>query len=251
MNFRYCTGATVTRILHALLSARWLPLCRAVPVGWCWAYDVQRFAGTRDLPVLVDAGANIGQTTRLLAKYFPGSAIHSFEPVQATWRKLKLTTSHIPNVRCVQSALGKVPGSMTIALRENSETNTLVSPKEDTAAPNVMNETIELDTLDHYCHGHGIESIDVLKLDVQGYEMEVLKGSSALLAKHRISFVYTEVSFNPDDAEMQDFSALHLFLLGQGFKLCGFYEPFRWGEARRFLGFCNALYICPEALAGK
>ncbi len=148
MNFRYLVGTTVSRLRHAALRARWLPLSRVVPMGLSWAYDVQRIADSRDLAVLVDAGANVGQTSRHLAGYFPGAAIHAFEPVQATWQALRAATRHLPLVRCVPCALGAAPGRAPIYLRPNSEMNTLVRLPGATSTEDQTIETIEVETLD-------------------------------------------------------------------------------------------------------
>lgn len=48
---------------------------------------------------------------------------------------------------------------------------------------------------------------------------------------------------------MQEFSSRYRLIESAGYRLCGFYEPFRWGHAQQFHGFCNALFIRPEALA--
>jgi hypothetical protein len=79
-------------------------------------------------------------------------------------------------------------------------------------------------------------------MDVQGHELEVLRGAKSLLDAKRIRFIYSEVTFRRDDVEMQHFGQLNDFLEQHDFFLCGFYEPSRWGPCKRTLGFCNALY---------
>jgi hypothetical protein len=66
-----------------------MPLTRYVPPGQFWIYDVQRFAGTRDLDVIFDVGANIGQTAYGLVRYLPHAQIFCVEPVGATMERLR------------------------------------------------------------------------------------------------------------------------------------------------------------------
>ena len=63
MGWRYCVGASVSRLAHSGLSSRFMPLTRYVPLGWSWQYDVKRFAGSRSLQTIFDVGANIGQNS--------------------------------------------------------------------------------------------------------------------------------------------------------------------------------------------
>ncbi len=107
-------------------------------------------------------------------------------------------------------------------------------------------EQIAIETVDHYAAAHGLRHIDILKMDVQGWETEVLRGASSMLEDNRIRFVYAEVGFSRIDRDMQHFSELNDFLEERGFRLCGFYSPFRWGAHKAFLGFANALYVNPE-----
>ncbi|MFM7886566.1 MAG: hypothetical protein ACKPCM_07735 [Pseudanabaena sp.] len=48
------------------------------------------------------------------------------------------------------------------------------------------------------------------------------------------------------DRDMQHFSGINDYLGKQGFWLCGFYDQFRWGDKKEYLGFVNALYIQPD-----
>src|SRR5512134_58588 len=85
MNWRLALGQWRGRLTHAVLASRVFPLTRVVPHGVSWLYDVQRFAGTRRLSVVIDAGANIGQTAEHVLRYAPGAQVFCFEPVQATY----------------------------------------------------------------------------------------------------------------------------------------------------------------------
>ena len=81
MNWRLYVGSMLYKALHLVLSSRLFPLTRVVPHGLSWYYDVQRYAGTRDLEVLLDVGANIGETAWEMTLYFPRAKIFCFEPV--------------------------------------------------------------------------------------------------------------------------------------------------------------------------
>lgn len=50
-------------------------------------------------------------------------------------------------------------------------------------------------TLDHYCQEGNINKIDILKLDVQGFELSVLQGAEKLLQEGMITLIYSEVTF--------------------------------------------------------
>ena len=243
MNLNYFAGSTYASIARFLKSRSLFPLSRKLPFGSDWLYDVQRFSGTREAGYIVDAGANVGQTAKLIIQYFPRASVYCFEPVSSTCSQLTENMRKSRNVECIAKALGERPAKQTIQLHHFSEINTLV--KNDVRTHDLTGETEEIDivTLDGFCATRKIPHLDVLKLDVQGWELNVLLGCSELIRAKKIRFVYSEVAFNSSESDMQHFSELDTFMESSGFMLSGFYEPFRFGDRREFLGFCNALYV--------
>jgi hypothetical protein len=102
-------------------------------------------------------------------------------------------------------------------------------------------------TVDDVVAANRLSHLSLLKIDVQGWETEVLRGASTLIANDNLIFVFAEVAFRADETEMQQFGELHDHLEKNGFVLCGFYEPLRYGPRREFVLFCNALYLSPKA----
>jgi hypothetical protein len=94
-----------------------------------------------------------------------------------------------------------------------------------------------------FCSQHNIVSIDLLKIDVEGFEMEVLNGFSEDFLRSQVKFIYSEVGFDKDDRLKTHFSILAAYLSDRNFILSGFYEPFRWGTSKLKLGFCNVLFV--------
>jgi FkbM family methyltransferase len=226
------------------------PLTTKLPYGSDWLFDIQRFSGTKRARYIVDAGANVGQTAKIMSLYFPKASIYSFEPVASTYRQLTLELGKSRNVECIPKALGASRGREIIRLRKNTELNTLAKGNAPGTDLTGEEEEIEIVTLDEFCSSRGIPHLDILKMDVQGWELNILRGGSDLIKNRRIHYVYSEVGFKAGDAEMQHFSELDSFMEGKGFMISGFYESFRWGEHREFLGFCNVLYTDPRFAAG-
>jgi len=162
--------------------------------------------------------------------------------VSATFQRLQTRYAHQPRVRCHPLALGREPARFSIPLHRDSELNTLVADQPRTADFTGGHEEVTVDTLEAFCARNAIDGIDILKMDVQGWELELLQGAEGLLRDRRIRFIYSEVGFRRDSSDMQHFCSLNDVLEQRGYWLCGFYQPFRWGTDKRYLGFSNALY---------
>jgi FkbM family methyltransferase len=244
VGLKYRIGAAFDGALQATLASRHFPLTRYVPYGVSWLYDLQRFMGTRSLGVLFDVGANRGQTLGHLLKYAPDAQIYSFEPTESAFATLSSTFGNRRNVHLQKMALGSKSETMTLQVRGDSELNTLVA---DGADPGGTTQTTEVSTVDEVVAKNGITHLDLLKIDVQGWEMEVMRGASRLIADHNLVFVFAEMTFRSDEKEMQQFTELHDHLEAQGFVLSGLYELKRYGPRREFVLFANVLYIHPQA----
>lgn len=237
MNWRYVVGATLNRVNHAILSSPFFPLTRYVPPGRSWLYDIQRTNGTRSAGVIFDVGANSGQTAWGLVRYFPQAEIFCFEPVESSYEALVSAYARYPNLTCVRSALGSAVEQRPIYIGTNSELNTLL-PMEKGASFTGEVERVDVTTIDAFCAARGIREIDILKLDVQGWELEVLKGCSL-----SPRYVFAEVGFQAADDSMQPFATFHAQMERAGYLFGGLYDSFRHGKAKQFVSFANALYI--------
>lgn len=238
---RYTVGSRLSQLRHAILSSPWFPLTRYVSKGSYAFYDMQCFAGTRHFDVIFDVGANVGQTAYGLIRYFPRAEIYCFEPALASFEKLK--SAYGQKVHCFQRAFGAASESRTLYVQGDSELNTFVrnAPRHNAS---VRAETVQVDTIDRFCEELGICAIDLLKMDVQGWELEVLRGANRMIDAHLVRYIYTEVGFRRADADMTHFLDLHAALEAKGYLFAGLYENFRWGD-KKAVHFANALYFDP------
>jgi FkbM family methyltransferase len=245
MGIKYRIGAAARMALETVLRSPAFPLTRYFPRGVVWMYDAQRFVGTRTLDLIFDVGANIGQTAQGLLRFFPAAKIYCFEPVSSSFAILSARYSK--RVICVQLALGSEAAEKEIKLRDDPEMNSFLSTYQRPGHYTGDSEFVSVSTVDQICLEHGITAIDVLKMDVQGWELEVLRGASAMLGSNRVRFIFTEVGFRRNDAEMVMFGDLLDAAISQlGFLFCGFYDLFRYGRAKEFTLFGNALYLNPN-----
>jgi FkbM family methyltransferase len=248
MNFRWLFGRMCSWPLDRLARARWFPLFRTFYSRHDWLYDTCRYANSRDFRILFDVGANTGQTCAALVGYFPRAAIHAFEPVESTFRTLRHNFRDFPNVHPHRLALGRVSEARDIVLQHASELNSLQLSAPLLPEVARRTELIEVTTIDEFCADHGVEAIDILKIDAQGFDLAVMQGASRLLAAGRIVYVYVEVSFQAGDPINSPFLPIHEHLATCGYQLSGIYEQWGGGIRNSVLGFANALYVHPGAL---
>jgi FkbM family methyltransferase len=147
---------------------------------------------------VVDIGANRGQFTLLMSGLQPDAAILAFEPLIEPYRKLTEVTSGLPNVRAFNSAIGPERASlpMNVARRDDSSSLLPLTDLQEQIFPNTGHERIvdvQIAPLGDFLEGQVTARPSLLKIDVQGYELEVLKGSSDVL--DRFDVLYVEASF--------------------------------------------------------
>ncbi len=138
--------------------------------------------------VILDIGANWGQTAIAYRRYFPEAKIYSFEPFEATFEQLKGNVEH-----AYQLAMGKDVGVKKFFHYENPATNSLI-PLEGVKQQYVE---VEASTVDLFAQEHGIEAIDVLKSDTQGTDLDVLMGAKEMLGAGKVRVVLVEALITP------------------------------------------------------
>jgi FkbM family methyltransferase len=244
----------VKEIIRKILRSQGYDICRRDRFGTDLNGDLRTIFGLCPVKVLFDVGANEGQTAVEFAKAFPKAAIHSFEPFSSSFDVLTRVTRPFHNIKPVKIAFGDVSAPQTLFVNKCSPTNSLLrtSPEAEAYTSNVDMTaigvtTIEVETLDDYCAKCHIELIDVLKLDVQGYERRVLQGGEQMLSRGKVAVILTEVLFAQLYEGQSYFQDLYADLWKYGFRLANIYNPSV--NNRHFISWCDALFVNPEVMA--
>jgi FkbM family methyltransferase len=197
--------------------------------------------------VIFDAGAYIGDVSRLYSRMYPEATIYAFEPTPAAQEALGQIG---PRVVPIASAISSREGTATLHVNTLPQTNSLhplaeserrYYPKEAQPA-----ETIEvpLTTIDAFCQSRRLAGPDILKMDIQCHEVEALRGAEATLKSGAIKLIYTEVTFVPHYEEAESFDALLSLLRGHDYSLFGFYDFQSGYNGQLFFG--NAIFVSRE-----
>jgi FkbM family methyltransferase len=143
--------------------------------------------------LVVDSGANIGQVALYLAQWVPRGRVLAVEPGQAarSWLcECLLRNPHLP-VEVLAVALGDTPQTLTLkplgAKDTHGSWNQVRSDGEG--------EVIDVMPLAHLLDERGIRTVDLWKLDVEGYELMALAGAKPFLREQRIRAIYAELGF--------------------------------------------------------
>ena len=127
---------------------------------------------------VVDAGANIGIYSQFLSRCVgPTGLVHSFEPSPENFGRLQSATRKLANVRLSQSAVGESSRRTTLYISDKLNVDHRVYLPEGDSRHTVSIEMIALD--DYFKAG---ERLDLIKMDIQGYELKALRGANRVLA---------------------------------------------------------------------
>lgn len=159
--------------------------------------------------IVVDVGANYGQFALFAAARIGDiGRVHVFEPASVAWDRLQ------ENLACNIAYLGRI-ATYRLALSDQSGRSDFYHYPENpawnslhphskwlslenracnapTIAPRFV-EQIDVTTLDSFCAGASLSAIDLLKIDVEGFELAVLRGAKDLLKQRQVGVVVFEI----------------------------------------------------------
>jgi FkbM family methyltransferase len=128
--------------------------------------------------VVVDAGANIGIYSQFLSRCVgPAGVVHSFEPSPENFRRLQSGTRNLANIRVSQAAVGEYSGRAKLYLSDQLNVD---HRTYSTEAESRRSVPIDIVALDDYFKPD--ERVDLIKMDIQGYELHALRGANRVLA---------------------------------------------------------------------
>ncbi|MEJ0000026.1 MAG: FkbM family methyltransferase [Verrucomicrobiota bacterium] len=195
---------------------------------------------------LFDVGANKGGTYRLFRSMYPKAHIHCFEPDPRVLEKLRTQAADDALTQCHPLAVSDTNGKLEFHLTEAAECNSLLVP----AARDILNQaehvisTIPVTsvTLDTFAAQHGIDRIDLLKMDIQGAEVRALDGATGLLKDFRIGALYLELVFGASYRDQALASDIIDYLQRRRYRVSAFYNLV-YGPDSGVLGYCDGLFV--------
>ena len=176
-------------------------------------------------PIIFDVGAHNGKLTRLFNNLYEKAKIYCFEPNKKMNSNLKKIGK---NIKVYNLAVGSKIEKKKLIINKIDLTNTLSKINKNSFYLKIKNliigrskkknsfEKVRVVSLKNFCKTNKIRSIDFLKIDVEGYEYDVLRGAKGLLKN--INFIMIEIQKN-DMYRNYSQKKIEKFLIKNNFKL--------------------------------
>lgn len=162
------------------------------------AVEHQEALAALPLRTVVDVGANRGQFTLFALHSFPAAQIVSLEPLAVPAARFRRVFGNEPRVTLHHAALAPQTGQSTMHVSGHDDSSSLlpITARQGQlfrGTDEVRTETVRTAPLGEFLDGSSIEEPALLKLDVQGYELEALRACGELLGN--FTYVCAEGSF--------------------------------------------------------
>ncbi|MBK6914001.1 MAG: FkbM family methyltransferase [Ignavibacteriales bacterium] len=197
------------------------------------------------IKTVLDVGANVGNFTKMISKILGNVNIYAFEPLGDCYKNLIENTKHIENIKCFNSALGNSTATSFIYHNEFSPSSSLLRMEElhKNIFPHTKNEItekIEVRELDSFENEINWTRKILLKIDVQGFELNVLKG--AIISLKKIDVIILEISFVKFYENQTNFDEIYRFLSEMNFNFQGNFDQVKDPKTGKIL-YVDAIFI--------
>ncbi|MFZ0548457.1 MAG: FkbM family methyltransferase [Candidatus Promineifilaceae bacterium] len=215
------------RLLHRWAANAGYELTSQPPKSERLDIHLQRLFQKLNINCIFDVGANRGQYGRFLRQSGYTGRIISFEPVSADFALLQAQAADDPEWQTHQIALGREENTAEINVTSDSLFNSFLKPNEFIRGQGLRISHVEsvqirpLDALFDQSLAEINQPQPYLKLDTQGYDLEVLAGAEKCLS--RISALQTELSIKPVYEQMPYYLDSIAHLEKMGFEVTGLF----------------------------
>lgn len=151
--------------------------------------------------ITFDVGANRGDWSRMVSSRSTDCVIYAFEPSPTTFRSfLEPSTLGISTIKCCNIGLGSVDSLLPFKEYLNGDALSTFVTKADFHSLESSIVNVEVKTGDRFCQANNIDKINFLKIDVEGFEFDVLKGFEDMISDHCVDLIQFEYGYTNADS---------------------------------------------------
>ena len=148
-------------------------------------------------PVIFDIGSNIGTWTLLAKAIFPDAQVHAFEPLANHITEFNKSCSKLPAVHLHDFCVGNENTTGIINVSTFTDSSSLLEATplefEHFSIKKATEQSVQIKKLSDLIADKALPVPDIIKLDIQGFELEALKGLESWL--NSVKYIICEVSF--------------------------------------------------------
>lgn len=175
-------------------------------------------------PIIFDIGAYVGTWTQLAISILPNAKLYLFEPIGINFQKLKENLGKLNNCELFNLGIGTNEYKTNINVANRSDASSILNLEDYTTKTyNILNqrkEEIAIYSLDYVIAVNKLPKPNIIKIDIQGFELEAFKG--ALETLKTVQYIICEVSFIPFYKDQPLFSDIITFLNEHNFEVSAF-----------------------------
>jgi FkbM family methyltransferase len=164
---------------------------------------------------ILDVGANRGDWSRIAAAVFPDASFLMIEPQREMIVHLQQFCREFPQARYVEAGAGAAPGELTLTIWADFEGSSLLPLENTTIAQDKTRRDVKIITIDSLYNDES-QLPDMVKLDIQGFELEALKGGEKLFQRAELFILEVAlIEFMPKEPLLSEVVA---FMAQRGFE---------------------------------
>ncbi len=173
-----------------------------------------------DQTCMFDVGCNVGNVAIRTWKTIPNVKIHLFEPNPLILDDLEKNIKKVPNKfkKINQLGFSDKKGYLDLSI---DPTNTGVSSFEYEFGEKIK---CPITTIDQYINDQKLIKVGLCKIDVEGYELQVLEGAKESLSAEIFDALSLELTFTPEKIKSSSFRKVDSFLTKFNYRIQGFYD---------------------------
>jgi len=186
-------------------------------------------------PTILDVGSNEGESIDFFLSLFENSTIYSFEPEKKSYQKLLKKYGESKTINLFNLALGDKKEELKLKINIKSSTSTFSKintlSKYYNLKSSILNfskngtflgeEKAQVEKIDNFFNEKKISTIHILKIDTEGFELNVIKGAKNTLQKTKviiIEFQLNDMYLDYDPKEIENFLMINNFVLVKSLK---------------------------------
>ena len=176
---------------------------KLIKKGYLWDAGIIRYYA-KILPkdsFVIEVGSNIGASTIVISEFLPNSKFILVEASERYFQYCKSNTSHLKKEKRIIDIIQKIISNNTnklVRLQTNHTTGTVLDIKKSYGYATTSSSEYQTETLDNITEKYDLRKVDLLKIDTDGFEVEVFQGAKQLINKYK-PIIHTE--FSPNSLE--------------------------------------------------